>query len=107
MVPLIENSVETLIDVLSKTADTGKSLEISEYVHYACIHVRQFTESHACNHLIYRTLESFTLEIVFATGFGRVIDVQRGEDNSLINATADLSKTFKKHLAYTDVLLSM
>ncbi len=32
MVPLLENSIETLIEVLGKIADTEKSLEIYEYV---------------------------------------------------------------------------
>ena len=32
MFPLIENAVGTLIDVVSKKADTGKSLEMHEYV---------------------------------------------------------------------------
>lgn len=37
-------------------------------------------------HIIYRTFGAFTMETIVAIAFGRVIDIQRGENDELTNA---------------------
>ncbi len=51
-------------------------------------------------------MSSLTLEIIFATCFGRGVEVLKGEDDSLTKATTDLFKIFKRSMPYMDVLLS-
>ena len=66
MVPLIDNHCKTLVEKLGEYADTNKSVEVFD------------------------VFGKLTTEIIIATAFGRIIDIQRGESDQLIDAV----KTF-------------
>ena len=62
MAPLMMDRCTTLVTVLAEYADTDKSIEV------------------------FRTFEKLTMETIIAAAFGRVIDIQKGERNELVNA---------------------
>ncbi|XP_064394654.1 cytochrome P450 3A24-like [Halichondria panicea] len=65
MVPLIENSAQGLLKRMGEIAESGQSADV------------------------FKVFGSFTMETIIATAFGRVIDIQGGENDELTNA-ADL-----------------
>ena len=62
MAPLMVDRCTTLVTVLAEYADTDKSVEV------------------------FRTFGKLTMETVIAAAFGRVIDIQKGERNELVDA---------------------
>ena len=66
MVPLIDDHCKTLVEKLGEYEDTNKSVEVFD------------------------VFGKLTMEIIIATAFGRIIDIQRGESDQLVDAV----KTF-------------
>ena len=44
----------------------------------------------------FRIFGSFTMETILATGFGRIIDIQKGESDKLTEAAAVIFEIFRK-----------
>ena len=62
MAPLIADRCTTLVEILGECADTNKSVEV------------------------FGVFGKLTMETIIATAFGRIIDVQRGESDQLVDA---------------------
>ena len=62
MAPLISDRCQSLVEVLGEYADTNESVEV------------------------FRTFGKLTMETIIAAAFGRVIDIQRGESDQLVQA---------------------
>lgn len=48
------------------------------------------------NASIVRVFDSFTLETIYTTAFGHVLDIQRGESNSLTEAATTVLSTMRE-----------
>ena len=82
MIPIIARSVKTLLKVTGEAADTGKSVDT----------LKVFT--------------SFTLETIMATAFGRAVNVQRGEADTISEAVASIFGKFKGNILLEHLLFS-
>ena len=101
MVPLIQKSLDILIEKFGECADLGKSFKTSRY-NQTTMHLIHITTCHcvpAC-----RLYRSFTLETLLATAFGRRVEVQRGEADELTNAAKYI---FSKNEEGTTTLLQV
>lgn len=82
MLPLIQNSARTLVDIMRDKAEAGSSFDIN------------------------RVYGSFTMETILATAFGRIIEVQRGESDALVSAAYILFEFVRKNRRLFTCVLS-
>ena len=108
MVPLIQNSVDALVEVLQDCAANGKSVDFIKYGFVRPIDCCMYTcLSCVC---ICRVYGSFTMETLLAAAFGRVIDIQRGQSDLLTKSAAEFFRGTqegkKTSLIYLNTVLS-
>ena len=81
MVPLIKGSTNNLVAVMGEKAAAKVTFDslrcVAMCLHYSTI---AFTVP------LYRVYESFTLETIVATAFGRQVNIQRGESDEFTKA---------------------
>ena len=94
MVPLIEKSVKTLAEIFEEKANTGESFEILQFVLFLSPVAMSF------NYVFFRLYKTFIMEIIFAVAYGRVIELQKGESDSLIVATNDIIDYILKNKSF-------
>ena len=104
MVPLIQNSVDALVEVLQDCVAKGKSVEFFRY---------SFVNNTCLSYVVYicSVYGSFTMETLFAAAFGRVIDIQKGHSDHLTKSAAEIfsgaQEGKKTSLIYLNTMLSI
>lgn len=102
MVPLIEKSVKTLAEIFEEKASAGESFEILQFV--------LFLTCFPCFLPVFsykRLYKSFIMEVIFSAVFGRVIELQKGESDSLLVAVNDIIDYYiKKNSRLVPLLFS-
>lgn len=80
MLPLLKKSIDNLLVVVGDKATSEKSFDVLKCAPLICIALKY---QHCLFCFFFSLYSSYTLEIILAAAFGRLVDVQKGESDEL------------------------